>query len=339
MRTLYLAALLVSACGDGTIKVPDETDLPLETDAVDSDRLGESDVAVDSDVDTDTSPVETDLPADTDVVATPLCQFDDGIVPNLANAGPRSPQSTSGSTPVGSCTMSWRRFQPSTGTPHPAGIVLSHGFQRSADNVVGWAQHLASWGYEVVVPSLCHTTILDVQHVTNGNDLADLADGVFPNRSVIYVGHSAGGLASVVAADIDTDSLGVFGLDLVDTDEIAKDAAARITEPVWGVKGNNALCNSQGNGTQVYQAAANGRFHRIVDASHCDFEDPTDALCEYVTCALPFPAFDNGAQRNAIRALLTSFVGTVSGVEPDGAQYWTPGCAPHDALVTGGILR
>ena len=58
-------------------------------------------------------------------------------------------------------------------------IILAHGFMRSPTQMEGWAEHLASWGLQVVVPTLCHATALDTDHETNGRDLVALHNGPF----------------------------------------------------------------------------------------------------------------------------------------------------------------
>lgn len=343
MRSCLLAlSVALAACESGALTI----------DGVDKDG-SDTDATTDSTAtDTDASPVETD---DTTPDTAPSIDTGgkgdpcsppggDGVIPDLSVKGSLAVESASGSSPVGSCTMAWKRFRPKSATPSPTAIILSHGFQRAADQMVGWAEHLASWGFEVWVPSLCHATILDTDHAKNGQDLSGLADEVAAGRDVLFIGHSAGGLASVLAGATSTRTRGVLGLDLVDNANLGKKTAPTITSvPVWGVHGKASSCNSQANGIAVYAAAPKGGVVRIPSANHCDFENPTDWVCN-TTCGLQLPGgggggFDDAVQRKAIAALATSFAMITSGVDTDGLQYWADGCAPHDALTGSGLVK
>jgi hypothetical protein len=49
-----------------------------------------------------------------------------------------------------------------------------------------------------------------------------------------------------------------------------------------GVAGEPTSCNADGNGRRVYAASDRAVVRRIEGAGHCDFEAPSDRLCELV---------------------------------------------------------
>lgn len=335
MRRLLLLPLLLAGCESGTLSVT--KDDPASTDAiVDTDPGSTTDGTTG---DTDGTTGDTDLP-DTDPPTPATCAPGDGVIGDLTQSGPNQVTVTKGTMKgVASCDMDWTRYVPAGVTPPDDVVVLSHGFARDPSKVAGWARYLASWGFEVYTPALCHTSPFDTDHPQNGRDLADFSNAAVPNRAVLYIGHSAGGLASTLAASQDVDALGVFGLDLVDTSDLAKKAAPGLTVPLWGLRGEPGACNSSGNGKNVILRAPDHKLHKVVEASHCDFESPKDSLCS-IACPDPWNGKLNDAeQQRAMQALIGGFVLYQSGVDLDGLNYWTPGCPEYDALVTSGVLQ
>jgi hypothetical protein len=77
----------------------------------------------------------------------------------------------------------------------------------------------------------------------------------------------------------------------------------------------------------------------VSEATHCDFENTTDILCTGACWGPLAPRYDDAAQARAIRAMSTAFLLMVSGEDPDGEQYWTPGCTPFDDLRRGGLVK
>lgn len=332
MRTLWIGLALV-ACSKG--KLSFEDDPPTGGD--DSAAPQQS-----GDTSTPAPTADTVPPTDTTDSAPPVvdaCTFDDGQVDDLWVAGPSAYTTSTLGARVNGCELDPIVFAPRTGR-HDALVILSHGFQRSPDVVLDWAEHLSSWGFEVWVPALCHARIGDTDHAQNGRDLAALAEREANGRPVIYVGHSAGGLASVIAGTEDDDTVGVFGLDLVDTGDLGRDSAAAVSAPVWGLRGApSAACNVNGNGRPVYRRAVDGRVAQLVGATHCDFESPTNVVCTALCDLGENNRFSDAAQRRVIKAMTTAFAMHASGVEPDALRYWTPGCDRWDAYAATGILR
>ena len=60
---------------------------------------------------------------------------------------------------VTNCTNQPYSVYTPTGVANPPVVILGHGFARGADVMTGWADHLASWGVEVLLPTLCHYNV------------------------------------------------------------------------------------------------------------------------------------------------------------------------------------
>ena len=96
--------------------------------------------------------------------------------------------------------MSYQIYTPNDANP-PV-VILGHGFARGPSVMAGWAEHLASWGVEVLHPSLCHYNVFNgVDHEMNGRNMNELVM-IHGTADVVYAGHSAGGLAAIIAAAI-----------------------------------------------------------------------------------------------------------------------------------------
>jgi hypothetical protein len=66
-------------------------------------------------------------------------------------------------------------------------VILTHGWMRNNDQMVGWARHLASWGFEVVAPNLCHATVFDTDHEANARDLTALVQDRLQADPVVLI--------------------------------------------------------------------------------------------------------------------------------------------------------
>jgi len=256
--------------------------------------------------------------------------------PDLAASGPYPVSSSTGTyTPGGLCFMGHTVFTPS-GAPAAPTVMLAHGFQRYAGVMEGLGEHFASWGLTTVTMDLCHSNILDSDPSADATLLMELGDelGV---ADVIYAGHSAGGLRSVVAAAQDPDAVAVLGLDLVDRDDMALNAAPMLSVPLRGLAGEPTGCNSDGNGVGVYGAAVDGAVLRVTEADHCDFEEPTDWLCTTL-CNGTNAQFSDDEIQATIRALATAYLLWQAGLDPAGEGWWTPGDPVHDALLASGAI-
>lgn len=213
------------------------------------------------------------------------------------------------------CVLDYRLYLPPEGAasaPMPALVILGHGFLRSQDRMSGLAEAIAADGIPAATLDFCNMRPWDGRHEQNGLDMIALArhlgaapdagaDGAEPGAAqaqgerVIYAGFSAGALAALVAARNDPSALGVVTLDLVDAQGIGRRAAGGLDKPLIGLVGEPSNCNANDNARGVFAVTGQARRVEIAGASHCDFEAPTDALCELL-CADPDRA---GPERTA----------------------------------------
>lgn len=344
MRSLFLSLAVLGACtatatiddddGDG---VPD----PSDTDPVDSGT---------DPVDSGTDPGDSGTdPGDTGTAAP--------TVADLAKPGPNTVATNDANMNFGgeSCGLLPKQFtraRPQGGQIGSTVAVLVHGFQRGRENMVGWARHLASYGFESVAVSLCTGGLLEfaVDHPKNGRALANFVEATYPGKDVVLIGYSAGGLAAVLAAQDADNVVAVFGLDMVDSNGTGGGpippsndpnfgllAAPDLAVPFWGIKGEPSDCNADGNGDAVYDAAPEGRVLTLVEAGHCDFERPRNAGIIPCTVACPDPGntFTNEEQGDVLAAMLVAFLQKTAGVNgtiPD--AFWTSGQQPYTDLTS-----
>lgn len=176
--------------------------------------------------------------------------------------------------------------------------ILSHGFTRSRRTLAGHAQALAEAGVVALTPDLPCT--FDFR--CNARALAALvgvlrAGGPFgePVERVVLVGFSAGGLSSLLAADT-PGVVGYVGLDPFDrtfADEeepLGLAAARRLRTEVLLLRAPPSSCNANAAAEPWSTVLpALWRDERVADATHCDFESPTDWMCR-LACGDTEPA-------------------------------------------------
>lgn len=242
------------------------------------------------------------------------------------------------------CTLDFRLYEPNAQrlpevageTPpkrvrKPALVILGHGFLRSQARMIGLAEALARRGIPVATLDFCNMRVWDGRHHQNGLDMIRLADHLAPNvgaERILYSGFSAGGLAALVAARNDPNAVGAVTLDLVDAQGIGVRAAAGLETPLLGLTGEATNCNANNNAGAVFAASENAEVQRVPGAGHCDFEAPTDALCELL-CEDPdhgSPAV-TAALREQIIARATAAIGALLEDEP-------PLSPPNAAVVS-----
>jgi dienelactone hydrolase len=164
--------------------------------------------------------------------------------------------------------------------------VLAHGFARSRARHRDLGRALASAGVVAVVPDL--PSVMNLWG--NGDALArfvmDLEGGAVPQLSVkrenvVLIGTSAGGLASLLAAAQLPRLAGWIGLDPVDRTGSGTRAASQVQAPAIVLLAEPSVCNLLTSGRAIAQALPKRwRTVDVTDASHCDFEDPTNNLCQ-----------------------------------------------------------
>lgn len=248
--------------------------------------------------------------------------------------GPFEVQATSDTEDVG-CDMDYDRYTP-VGQAPLGYVVLSHGFSRNNAAMADWGAHFASWGLDVVVPNLCHASFFDADHAQNAVDIAALA-AALGFQQLVYAGHSAGGLASFLAAGQDTHALAVLGLDPVDSDDLGLNAAGSVSVPAYGLFGESSQCNSSNNGIAMLDGAPDHRAVRISEADHCDFESPTDWVCTAI-CQGDNNNYSETQIADGIRGLATSFLLWQAGAAPEAEQWWQAGEPYYEELRASGLV-
>jgi len=237
--------------------------------------------------------------------------------------GSYSVSSSTGSASIASCAngMEYSVFTPS-GVSNPPVMILGHGFARSGSNMHGLAEQYASWGVEVIVPNLCHSSFWDADHEQNGMDMVELAQQ-YGAMNVIYAGQSAGGLAALVAASQDSNALGVVGLDATDTnDTIGLTYATSVQVPTYALLGEPSSCNSDNNGLSMFELVNDINVMRVTSSDHCDYESPTDWMCT-TFCLNQSNSFDDAEIAPAIMFLSTAAVMKIVGTNTSSDAWET----------------
>lgn len=183
-----------------------------------------------------------------------------------------------------------------SGSPFP-GLVLGHGFARSRAQHVNNAVFLASHGYVVVTVNFPNplapdfdawaaqiSAALDWMEAQNSDPISSLFGQIDTDRFGV-LGHSAGGMAAWVAASQDSRIKATMPLDPVPgggADLTALGAA--VTNPSGWTGAPASSCNANASYNQFYPLvqASHKAQYIVTDATHCDFEDPTNVLCTLV---------------------------------------------------------
>lgn len=170
-------------------------------------------------------------------------------------------------------------------SPARGAVVLAHGFLRSRENMAGHAEALAREGYLAIAPELPYRT----SSPDNARALAELVGlvraGAFaaPIDRVVLVGFSAGGLSTLLAAP-SPGVVGYVGLDPIDRPGgPGLEVARTLSAPVVLLHGPRIFCNAYRIAEPWSKAFPNLVEDRLIEeASHCDFEAPTDRWCTFV---------------------------------------------------------
>jgi dienelactone hydrolase len=179
------------------------------------------------------------------------------------------------------------------GTVPPRGAaILAHGFTRDRTTMAGHAAALADSGLVAAVPDLPFLT----DSRSNAIALKDLVarlrrgDDTVPVARVMLVGFSAGGLAALLAADA-PGVVGYLGLDPFDRPGgVGRDKALTLTIPARLVRAPSSACNAFSIAEPWTRALRQLEEDRVIaNATHCDFESPTDRLCQWA-CGAADPA-------------------------------------------------
>ncbi len=319
LRSITFLSLLI-ACGE---KTPlSDTGIVEDTGSEDTDT-GETEDTNDTEItDTDdTNPEDTDTSGnDTNTEDTE--DTNASTLSNLDQEGPYSASSTSESISLSSCDSAMTYTQVQTSAPDAPTVIIAHGFLRSSGNMIDWGGHLGSWGFNALVVDMCNFA----DHAANGQSLAELASSLGIS-SPLYMGFSAGGLASLVAA-ANSNPMGVLTLDPVDDmGGTGSSVYGQVNAPLLGLIGEPSDCNSQNNSLSLLQGTGAAHIFRVTDADHCDFEAPTDDLCEngvlgFGACGNTNASISDDSIRSTIRSMGTAGLLWLSGNNADGELWW-----------------
>lgn len=113
-------------------------------------------------------------------------------------------------------------FMPASDGPFPV-VAFHHGFQLGPADYVSYGQHLASWGYVVLMPQMPNSDHVTLRaHLSalldwaEGDGNAGPLEGRYDGETVALAGHSLGGKISFLTATTDLRVDAVFGIDPVD---------------------------------------------------------------------------------------------------------------------------
>ncbi len=221
------------------------------------------------------------------------------------------------------CSLAYETYRPAQPRTEVM-VLLAHGFLRDLASMRGWAAHWASHGVPVTVVSLRHASLTDARHDRNGEDLVRLARALHPGP-VLYAGFSAGGLAAFLASAADPRAAGCLALDAADAigadagDGLARSRREELTVPALFLLGEPSACNAHGNILAAIPDRPDVAVLRVRHATHCRFENPTDALCEG-RCGSVRPPQAGERIAAAIRALATAWVLERTGALPGAGE-------------------
>ncbi len=217
-----------------------------------------------------------------------LTAYDARAATDYATQGPEAtttsdlPTAGSGGATGGSLVV------PNGAGPYPL-LVTSHGFSASSDNQVGWAEHFASYGFVVAVPSFPNTFspdqtvdsgIIEALVATYSNPPASSpAHGKVDGTKIGLEGHSAGGLATSIASVALSPGATIL-FDPVDKGGVGIANVAKICSPLLEIYSDPSGCNNQEgwDGTATVSLGSQTQFH-VVGSTHCDGENHPRSIC------------------------------------------------------------
>ena len=215
-------------------------------------------------------------------------------------------------------------------------VVLGHGFMRSKKKMAYLAQHLVSWGLSVVNVEFCNSKLWAGNHDLNGADMVAVSQKINGDK-VIYMGFSAGGLAAIVAANLDKHTQAFFGLDMVDNRGLGKKLAPNMTVPLYGLIAAPSACNANNNGLDLYVLAPQSNVIKVEDTSHCHFEFPVDGKCSFV-CGKGEKRFSRQTIQQTIVGLTTAFLLWQTGIDANGETWWFDSQLNYKTLTGAGYI-
>ena len=234
------------------------------------------------------------------------------------------------------CEVTYTYFKPRE-VSNDVLVVLGHGFMRSKKRIAHLAQHASSWGLSVVNLEFCNSKFWAGNHDRNGADMVAVAQKIRTSK-VIYVGFSAGGLAAIIATNLDNNTMALFGLDMVDNKGSGKKIAPVLAVPFYGLIAAPSSCNANNNGLDSYALAPHSKVIKVEDASHCHFEFPMDGKCSFV-CGKGERRFSRELIQQTIVGLTTAFLLWQTGIDTNGETWWSDRQPNYNTLRDAGYIK
>jgi MYXO-CTERM domain-containing protein len=241
-------------------------------------------------------------------------------------------------------------------------IIASHGFSATNAQQLGWAQHFATWGFVVVAPSFPNS--LSPDETVDSNIIEQLvsvyssaatvspAQGKVDATRIGLEGHSAGGLASTLAAKVIAPGALVL-FDPVDDADAGQTAYATLCSPTLDVFADPSSCNNNEEwSTFATNTTAPLAMFRVVGSTHCDGENADrgalcGALCGgdasptrqavYARYATAFFLAKLNGDPTAAAALAETALAADTTISSAAVQSGTAGCVR--LAVDGGVIE
>ncbi len=308
---LFVLALL--ACSDTTKIATDDT-------------AGGSDTATSDTSDTADTSVSTDTSDTSDTTDTSDTQ-DTGSTRTYPG-GPGDLDVVTETSRVAGADVTW--YRPDAPGPYPV-VIWSHGFARGPEQHADAARWMASWGFLVATPKLPSFADHEANGAFLANDLvpAAILESGQDDPPIALVGHSAGGLASLVAASMGAGDTYV-GLDAVDAGNLGTGVDGDVGIPALLFHGEAGACNANGS-SESWTLGGEQWDIEVVGANHCDFETNTDGLCTFLC------GDEDAARQELILTFTTAWLLDHLGVFP--TSEWGRGGARAEAERSAGRVN
>jgi pimeloyl-ACP methyl ester carboxylesterase len=221
---------------------------------------------------------------------------------------------------VRDCELTYEIHQPAQARRGPVAII-AHGFLRDASYMAGWSKAVAAAGFTAVAVDFCTSSSGEGRHADNAADLVALRRALRVHDAV-YIGVSAGGLAALVAASLDPEGTrGLLLLDPVNAGGQARSAAGKVRVPVAALVAKPQVCNAWRNIDPALATLADVTTVPVPQASHCDFEWPTDRFCR-VACIAHNSDDEREHAQQRIRRVGIGYLRAVAEGTPEALARW-----------------
>ena len=259
-------------------------------------------------------------------------------------------------------------FIPDEVGPFPV-VVFHHGFQLGTELYTSYGEHLASWGYLVVMPQMPGGLIGGPTHVNLKDYLITVIDWIVRDAAdpsgrlrgkadadhIGLAGHSMGGKISMLVATEDDRPLAIFGIDPVDSAggplPVSPTDYPSVTPELMDLVGvpavfmgetTNATCEGflcqpcapqPDNFQQYYLHATNPALEiEVVGASHMSFLDNPN--CGLTCSVCPAGTDDPATTRLLTRRYMTAFFNVVLR-QTDAYRHYLTGAGMNDDIAAG----